>query len=800
VGSGPLAAINPAPAYAHGVAGYGSGLVDDVVSAAPTTIVVVWLVGALVAFGLVLLSHRRAAALMARAGELLDVAWRTDLRNSRALLGMRDTVRLRSSGSIDTPMAGGLLRRVVLVPELARRWSAERRRFVLLHELVHLARRDPVRHLVARVALALHWLNPLAWAAAHCAMAAREEACDETVLALGAKPSRYARQLLRLHEVLRPTNNAAVAALPMIQRSLMEKRVMNILRNDRRPLRRPVAVGLIALAGVTTLSVAAAAPQEQEPEKARVEAKVEPRTAVNVEPRVEEQVESDVKVQTEFKIEPDVKVQTEFKIEPDVRVQTEFKVEPDVKVQTEFKIEPDMRVQTEIKVEPDVRVQTKVKVAPRVDVKVEPGVGPTPDPRTAAAPRPVLAATSRSAAAAVPRPDVGPDAVLAPAVPVGYGAAVAPMVAMVPRPEAAISVGASPAPMPSAALAPSMTFRGIPTEALCVTDDSDDARGNMTVERSGGRTVYRQSSARNGDFAFIRELDDAVVCMRTAGDVEFDESRGRVSHIGAEGLVVWEAHTDAGAQRLEVRADDNYTWSVNGDPRAFDTDARAWFQGMQDAVGLQWEISSVRGEVAGKRGEIASIRGQRASTRGQMAAARGEVARMRGQIASANGHAASQHGQIAALNGQVSTLKGAIATHHGAIASLRAQFRRASDQDRARMELQMAEHQAKIEQLHQQLSEFEGQAQADKEAIEAALHEAQLEGQVQEIEQEIAEYNLAARLAELELAEQELAVEANVERIEAEIEALNAQERIEDLEGELEPALERLSRLIETIR
>ena len=64
---------------------------------------------------------------------------------------MRNAIHL-ATGAL---LLAGAVQLLVLVPDLARRWSAERRRFVLLHELVHVLHRDPVRHLVARLALAM---------------------------------------------------------------------------------------------------------------------------------------------------------------------------------------------------------------------------------------------------------------------------------------------------------------------------------------------------------------------------------------------------------------------------------------------------------------------------------------------------------------------------------------------------------------------------------------------------------------------------------------------------------------------
>jgi predicted nucleic acid-binding Zn-ribbon protein len=116
-----------------------------------------------------------------------------------------------------------------------------------------------LRHVAARLAVALYWFHPLAWLSARQAVVAREQACDEAVLALGTRPSAYARVLLELAESMDPTGSA-VAALPMVERSLLERRLMAILKNDRRPATtRTVALPALVAAALT-LAVAAAQP------------------------------------------------------------------------------------------------------------------------------------------------------------------------------------------------------------------------------------------------------------------------------------------------------------------------------------------------------------------------------------------------------------------------------------------------------------------------------------------------------------------------------------------------------------
>src|SRR5215471_2965271 len=162
----------------------------------------VWLAGALAAAGVLLLSLVRVRHLARTAADVTDPAWREAADTIGARLGIRGPARVLISGAVRTPMAGGVWRPMIFLPPDAASWSGERRDIVLAHELSHIARRDPLRHLAARVAVGCYWFHPLAWIAAKHASLAREQACDENVLALGIRPSDYARVLLDLADTM----------------------------------------------------------------------------------------------------------------------------------------------------------------------------------------------------------------------------------------------------------------------------------------------------------------------------------------------------------------------------------------------------------------------------------------------------------------------------------------------------------------------------------------------------------------------------------------------------------------------
>src|SRR6185503_13599152 len=113
-------------------------------------------------------------------------------------LGVRQPVRLERSAQATMPLTWGAWRPILLLPAEADNWSPARRRMVLLHELAHIRRWDWLTQMLAHAACAVYWFNPLVWLAARQMRIERERACDDLVLAAGAKASDYAEELLAL--------------------------------------------------------------------------------------------------------------------------------------------------------------------------------------------------------------------------------------------------------------------------------------------------------------------------------------------------------------------------------------------------------------------------------------------------------------------------------------------------------------------------------------------------------------------------------------------------------------------------
>ncbi len=236
---------------------------------------IVWICGAAVvlAFGIAgqfSLRQLRLASRVVRDPQLLHLRDRVALQ-----LGLRRDVPLLENDCATMPMTWGVWRPMLLMPAAAREWSEERMRMVLLHELMHVRRRDCLWQCVTLVAVAVHWFNPLIWFAALRQRILRESACDDAGLVGGFVASDYAEQLLDLSTSGRRNVIAMCAGIAMARPQRLKGRLQAIVDDTRNrdPLsRRAKAASAVALALILVpLSVAARANVETD-EPARNEA------------------------------------------------------------------------------------------------------------------------------------------------------------------------------------------------------------------------------------------------------------------------------------------------------------------------------------------------------------------------------------------------------------------------------------------------------------------------------------------------------------------------------------------------
>jgi beta-lactamase regulating signal transducer with metallopeptidase domain len=203
----------------------------------------------------VLLLLWSAGFLIATARLLFAAKGVSNWRKHSVLVCRSGSVEIRRLDDLRGPVAAGVFRPVIFVPQAWDEWSEGVRGLVLDHELAHHRRRDPLWRWVAEIACAVNGLNPFViWITRRLTLQC-EYACDALVLKKGVPAGDYARLLCDFAED-RPSGRLVLA---MSASTSLESRVRRLMRPDA-PQGRVGIVLLATLAVVMAAVLASIAP------------------------------------------------------------------------------------------------------------------------------------------------------------------------------------------------------------------------------------------------------------------------------------------------------------------------------------------------------------------------------------------------------------------------------------------------------------------------------------------------------------------------------------------------------------
>jgi beta-lactamase regulating signal transducer with metallopeptidase domain len=185
---------------------------------------------------------------------------------AQKFVGMKFKVQVKLATNSMSPAVCGLFRPAILIPQsLAENFSDGQLRAVLLHELIHLRRRDVWVNFAQALLQIFYWWHPLVWLANARIRRVREEAVDDAVmLTLRDEAESYAPTLL---EVAKLALNRPLASLGLVgimeSRNALRQRIERLV--DFRPPRQ-AGLTLVSLLGILAFT-AVAVPMGGAPEE-----------------------------------------------------------------------------------------------------------------------------------------------------------------------------------------------------------------------------------------------------------------------------------------------------------------------------------------------------------------------------------------------------------------------------------------------------------------------------------------------------------------------------------------------------
>ncbi len=234
----------------------------------------IWSAGVLFFLARLIGASIRIRRILVNSALVSDAPMTALIQNLAADLGLYTPVALYVSADLAMPVTAGIKRPVILLPVEAADWDADWMRMVLLHELAHVKRRDCLTQMLANIACAFYWFNPLVWFAAKQLRKERELACDDAVLARGTLASDYAGYLVAIAKSFELNRQTAAVTVGMVC-SQLENRVRSILNPQvQRGILTPAKIAVLTLM-ITAIVVPLASLQATSQDKKKAKASEE---------------------------------------------------------------------------------------------------------------------------------------------------------------------------------------------------------------------------------------------------------------------------------------------------------------------------------------------------------------------------------------------------------------------------------------------------------------------------------------------------------------------------------------------
>jgi beta-lactamase regulating signal transducer with metallopeptidase domain/uncharacterized coiled-coil DUF342 family protein len=230
-------------------------------------IVAAWSAGALLLALRLLLGCRWVGRLRSRA-RLPNSFWQGRFDELAVRVGLRAPVPLRLSDTLESPVAAGWWRPVVLVPAaLVASMLVELLEALLAHELAHVRRRDYLVNLLQGAVETLLFYHPVVWWLSRRVRIEREQIADDLACNALGDPRQLALALLALDRFQHSRReeqqvHAHAHLLPAAHGGQLMPRIKRLLRPDHQ---RPDWKLALPIAGLAALGLAVHAAQAVTP-------------------------------------------------------------------------------------------------------------------------------------------------------------------------------------------------------------------------------------------------------------------------------------------------------------------------------------------------------------------------------------------------------------------------------------------------------------------------------------------------------------------------------------------------------
>jgi len=173
-------------------------------------------------------------------------------------LNIKRNIHVGLSKNQNMPAVHGIFKPVIILPHDAAKWSHNRKRSVLLHEMAHIKRFDYLSNSLAYAVSLVFWFNPFVWYAVRRLFNEAERACDDMVVSNGVRSTLYAQYLINSARLLLKQKWVSPLETAMAKKSSLEGRILSIIddKKTRKKVGNVVTISSLLLTAIIVLLAA----------------------------------------------------------------------------------------------------------------------------------------------------------------------------------------------------------------------------------------------------------------------------------------------------------------------------------------------------------------------------------------------------------------------------------------------------------------------------------------------------------------------------------------------------------------
>jgi beta-lactamase regulating signal transducer with metallopeptidase domain len=178
------------------------------------------------------------------------------LQESKLKLKVHSKVSIIYDQHLKSPAVYGIIRPKILISEnIIHRLTSEELRFVLLHEVTHIKRKDLIVNLFIMLLQVIYWFNPIIWYSLHQFKQDCEVACDATALTVLTTKEvvGYGQTIINMLKIL-SKSNLPIGTLGFSNKYSKRRIIMITLFNKKSITWTVAALSLVLMIGCSSIT------------------------------------------------------------------------------------------------------------------------------------------------------------------------------------------------------------------------------------------------------------------------------------------------------------------------------------------------------------------------------------------------------------------------------------------------------------------------------------------------------------------------------------------------------------------